>query len=146
MITTLVCLATAIYFEARGEPMIGQIAVAQVVMNRVNDSRYPGDVCSVVKQGPTYTWAEHYPIRHRCQFSFYCDGKPETPTDKKAWQVSLKVAREVLDRKFLDFTHGATHYHATYVKPEWSETKHLTVRINDHVFYQWKESNHGTHD
>ena len=77
MLESIMCLAMAIYFEARGEPMVGQVAVAQVIMNRVYDHRYPNDVCDVVKQGYYYTWNENIPIRDKCQFSFWCDGKPE---------------------------------------------------------------------
>ena len=78
---TLVCLATAIYFEARGEPFVGQSAVAHVVLNRVQDARFPNDICSVVKQGPTYAWKPDFPVRNMCQFSYYCDGKSDQPTD-----------------------------------------------------------------
>ena len=67
----LVCLATAVYFEARGEPFVGQSAVAHVVLNRVEDTRFPNDICSVVKQGPTYSWKTNFPIRNMCQFSYY---------------------------------------------------------------------------
>ena len=71
----LVCLALNVYHEARDQPFIGQVAVAQVVMNRVKDERYPDDVCGVVKQGLTYSWDTDYPVLNRCQFSWYCDGK-----------------------------------------------------------------------
>ena len=77
MIESLVCLATAIYFEARGEPTVGQIAVGQVIMSRVNDHRYPDNVCDVVKEGYYYSWNTSIPIPDKCQFSFWCDGKPE---------------------------------------------------------------------
>ena len=76
MLTELACMATAIYFEARGEPMVGQVAVAQVIMSRVNDERYPDTVCDVVKQGYYYSWDKIIQIRDKSQFSFLCDGKP----------------------------------------------------------------------
>ena len=74
MLTSLMCVAVAIYFEARGEPVEGQIAVAQVIRNRIEDPRYPDNACDVVKQG--YYWNGN-PIRNMCQFSFYCDGKSD---------------------------------------------------------------------
>jgi len=136
----LICLATAIYFEARGEPVSGQQAVAHTVMNRVADDRYPNTVGEVVKQGPTYTWQPDFPVRNRCQFSFYCDGKSDKPTDKEAWQTSMMVAYGVLTGRTEDLTEGATHYHATYVLPAWAETKTATTRIKDHVFYRWERN------
>ena len=92
MITALACLATAIYFEARGEPMVGQVAVAQVIMSRVSDERFPDNVCDVVKQGYYYSWKPSVPIRNKCQFSFWCDGKPETIKNQQAYQWELNVA------------------------------------------------------
>jgi len=137
MIDPLVCLATAIYFEARGEPIIGQIAVANVIINRVYDERYPDDICSVVTQGPTYTWKPDYPIRDKCQFSFFCDGKSDYAPKGNAWDTSVMVAYGVMSMRTYDVTEGATHYHATYVYPDWAESKQKTVQINNHVFYRW---------
>ena len=77
----LTCLAQNIYFESRDQSTIGQIAVAEVTLNRVADPRWPNDVCSVVKQGPTYKWKKTYPIKHRCEFSWYCDGKSDKVKD-----------------------------------------------------------------
>ena len=99
--TSLVCLAMNVYFEARSEPVAGQIGVTEVVMNRVNDDRYPNTVCEVVKQGPTRpSWKDHtvsYPVKNRCQFSWYCDGKADKIHDQEAWTQALKVAQAVLD-------------------------------------------------
>ena len=134
----LVCLATAIYFEARGEPFVGQSAVAHVVLNRVQDTRFPNDVCSVVKQGPTYSWKPDFPIRNMCQFSYYCDGKSDRPTEEEAWQTAVLAAFGAMTDRTSDPTDGATHYHADYVSPEWAEVKYQTVRINDHIFYRWE--------
>ena len=141
MIDPLVCLATAIYFEARGEPIVGQIAVANVIINRMYDERYPDDVCSVVKQGPTYTWKPDYPVRDKCQFSFYCDGKSDYAPKGNAWELSIMVAFGVMSMRTYDVTEGATHYHATYVYPDWAESKQKTVQINNHVFYRWNYGN-----
>jgi len=73
--TALVCLALNIYHEARNQPTIGQVAVGQVVMNRVRDERFPDTVCGVVKQGQTYSWQPDLPIRNKCQFSWWCAGQ-----------------------------------------------------------------------
>ena len=139
MITPLLCLATAIFFEARGEPMVGQVAVAQVVMSRVADSRYPNEVCDVVKQGYYYSWNPDIPIPDKCQFSFWCDGKAEdTSFDPDAFAWATEVARAAIDGQLYDTTQGATHYHAYYVQPSWSKEFTKTVRINDHIFYRWE--------
>ena len=87
----LTCLAQNIYFESRDQSTIGQIAVAEVTLNRVADPRWPNDVCSVVKQGPTYKWKKTYPIKHRCEFSWYCYGKSDAPKNKRAWSKSVQV-------------------------------------------------------
>jgi spore germination cell wall hydrolase CwlJ-like protein len=133
----LVCLALNVYHEARDQPFIGQVAVAQVVMNRVRDDRYPDSVCDVVKQGPTYSWKQDFPVRHRCQFSWYCDGKSDKTPDQTAWQQAMLIAQGVHTGNLDDFVEGATHYHATYVLPEWAESKVPVVQIADHMFYRW---------
>ena len=140
MITALACLATAIYFEARGEPMVGQVAVAQVIVNRVYDERFPDTVCDVVKQGEYYTWNKSIPIKYRCQFSFWCDGKPEVMRDENAKQWAYNVDEAALEGLFYDTTSGATHYHADYVVPDWSKNSMFTktVQINAHIFYRWE--------
>jgi N-acetylmuramoyl-L-alanine amidase len=133
----ILCLALNVYHEAKNQPLIGQIAVAQVVMNRVYDERYPNTVCEVVEQGPTYSWKPDFPIRNRCQFSWYCDGKSDTPKEKDAWDTAMMVANHVFYRKVDDLVDGATHYHAHYVQPSWAETKTYIIRIDDHIFYRW---------
>lgn len=120
MIGALACLATAIYFEARGEPVAGQLAVAEVVMNRVASDRFPDDVCSVVKQ-------PH-------QFSFYWDGLSDKPTDPVAYAVASNVARVALEGKVLG--HGATFYHATYVRPYWADRFTPVRKLGRHIFYK----------
>ena len=134
----IVCLALNIYHEARDQPFVGQVAVAQVVMNRVHDDRYPDTVCDVVKQGPTYSWTEDFPVRHRCQFSWYCDGKSDKPRDHDAWELARFIAVGVYNDRITDVVEGATHYHAHYVLPDWAETKTETVSIADHIFYRWE--------
>ena len=142
--TAFICLALNTYHEAKNQSLVGQIATAQVVMNRVEDNRFPSTVCEVVKQGPTRpSWEDpekEYPIKHRCQFSWYCDGKDDTPRNEKAWRKAQDVAFLVLYNKIqLDVTEGATHYHATYVRPAWAKTKKRTTRIEKHIFYRWEK-------
>ena len=142
--TAFICLALNTYHEAKNQSLVGQVATAQVVMNRVEDNRFPNTICEVVKQGPTRpSWEDpkkEYPIKHRCQFSLYCDGKPDIPKNEKAWQKAQDVAFLVIyDKIKLDVTEGATHYHATYVKPSWAKTKKRTTRIEKHIFYRWEK-------
>ena len=134
----IVCLALNIYHEARDQPFIGQVAVAQVVMNRVYDDRYPDHPCEVVFQGPTYSWKPDFPVRHRCQFSWYCDGKSDKAYDEDAYRQALTIAHGVYYDDLDDFVEGATHYHATYVLPEWAESKTPVVQIGQHMFYRWE--------
>ena len=138
--TALMCLALNTYHEAKHQSMIVQVATAQVVMNRVADSRYPNTVCEVVKQGPKYKGSD-VPVRHKCQFSWFCDGKSDEPRrDSKEWFKAQDYARIVLSGRIaLDVTEGATHYHATYVRPAWAKTKTRTTRIERHIFYRWEK-------
>ena len=122
------CMAQAIYFEARGEPFEGQLAVAQVVLNRVRDERYPNETCAVVFENETW--------RHRCQFSFACDGRSDRPRDLSAWVSAIKTARMVGTGHLRDLTQASTHYHAEYVAPEWASRFRQTVKIGRHYFYR----------
>ena len=121
------CLADAIYFEARGESIEGQYAVAEVILNRVESSAYPNSVCSVIKQGGIR--------RHRCQFSFMCDGKFETIREPEAFAQSAKIAMIMLKGAPRELTHGAMFYHSQSVSPPWSQNFHRTATIGDHHFY-----------
>ena len=137
--TAFMCMALNIYHEANNQSMLGQIAVGQVVMNRVADSRFPDTVCEVVKQAVTHK-GTNKPILFRCSFSWYCDGKDDTPKNEKAWRKAQDVAFLVIyDKIKLDVTEGATHYHATYVRPSWAKTKKRTTRIEKHIFYRWEK-------
>ena len=122
------CLAQAIYFEARGEPFEGRMAVAQVVHNRIRDPRYPNDVCAVVFQGADRP--------HRCQFSFACDGKSDRPRDAAAWKSAVRLAQLVNGGHLRDLTGRATHYHADYVSPHWAKEYKRTQTIGRHRFYR----------
>lgn len=123
------CLATAIYFEARGEPVRGQLAVAQVVMNRVRSSIYADTICGVVFQGQ---WR-----RNGCQFSFACDGNADIPKDKERWLLANRLAKRVTDGKeWLPEIGHASHYHANYVKPKWRRQMHHVKQVGRHIFYK----------
>jgi spore germination cell wall hydrolase CwlJ-like protein len=128
MLYEIMCIATAIYFEARGEPIAGQYAVAQVVINRVHDPRYPDDACSVVYDGGE--------DRYQCQFSFYCDGKSDQPENDVSWRVAQLIARAVYEGRSAPIVGEATHYHATRVNPGWAHTGQRVAKISDHVFYR----------
>jgi spore germination cell wall hydrolase CwlJ-like protein len=133
MSSILVCIAMAVYFEARGEPIAGQLAVAQVVLNRVDDDRHPDNACDVVYEAKKTRGGKI--IRNMCQFSFYCDGKPESVNDGEAWKAAINVARVAMTIP-LDVSQGATHYHAVYVDPTWRYTMRLTTQIGRHAFYR----------
>jgi spore germination cell wall hydrolase CwlJ-like protein len=141
----VMCLAMNAYWEARNQDISGMIAVSQVVMNRVESEYYPDNPCSVITQGPEKpSWKDpniYYPVRHKCQFSWYCDGKSDDipPYDYEAIHNAFSVAQILLDERItvVDITKGATHYHANYVNPDWAETKEKTVEIDDHIFYKW---------
>ena len=137
--TAFMCMALNIYHEAKFQSMVGQIAVGQVVMNRVADSRFPDNVCDVVTQAVTYKGTDK-PVLHKCQFSWFCDGKKDEPKyDSKEWRYAQEYASIVLSHTIvLDVTEGATHYHATYVRPAWAKTKTKTTRIDIHIFYRWE--------
>lgn len=123
------CLAEAIYFEARGEIEDGQVAVAQVVLNRVKNPAYPNSICGVVYQN------QHK--RNRCQFSFACDGIPDRITDTGSWKTATRITREVLNgKRFLKLVDASTHYHADYVSPRWAKAMSKRGKIGLHIFYK----------
>ena len=140
-----VCLAKNMYYEARNQGLAGQLAVSLVVMNRVKDDRYPNTICEVVEQGPVReSWKKNgvfYPIRNRCQFSWYCDGKSDEPKEPTTYERLLDLSLDLVydDLQVVDFTEGATHYHADYVYPAWRKSKTKTVEIADHIFYRWEK-------
>ena len=137
------CMAKNIYFEAAVESTAGQLAVAQVTLNRVKSRHYPNSVCEVVYEGKHYTTAkgEQFPVRDRCQFSWYCDGKDDEVRNKgKLWDNAHELAKYVLTHYFsddlIDITDGATHYHANYIDaPRWAHQKRIRTKIDTHIFY-----------
>jgi hypothetical protein len=113
------CMTQALYFEARGESLEGQIAVAEVILNRRDSGRYPETVCGVVQQGTGEKWM--------CQFSYYCDGLSDEPHDHEAWEAMGRIAR--------DLTDGAQFYHTKAVDPYWADEFYQTAEIGAHLFY-----------
>jgi spore germination cell wall hydrolase CwlJ-like protein len=123
------CLARAVYFEARGESLKGQAAVAQVVLNRVRNPAYPDTACAVVYQNSTWL--------NRCQFSFACDGNPDIIDDQRAWRLARDIAMAVAAGKiFLVEIGSSTHYYANYVSPSWARSMRKSGQIGKHLFYR----------
>lgn len=122
------CLSEALYFEARGETVKGQFAVAEVIMNRVESQRFPDTLCGVIHQGTGK--------KYQCQFTYTCDGREEVIAEKKAYERVSKVARAIVDGMAGDLTDGATHYHTTAVRPSWARVYTKTARIGVHLFYR----------
>lgn len=120
------CLAEALYFEARGESVAGQFAVAEVILNRRDSALYPRTVCGVVRQGN----------RRGCQFSYACDGHPERIHERAAYVQVGKIARLMLDGAPRALTSGATHFHTRAVRPAWARRFPETARIGAHIFYR----------
>ena len=127
-IAELACLAEVMYFEARGESLAGKQAVAMTVLNRVRSKRFPNTVCAVVKQGKGEL--------HKCQFSYYCDGRPESIHEEQAYLEIKELARGILESGAADRTGGATYFHTVSVSPSWAEQMKMTARIGHHVFYR----------
>ena len=122
------CLAEAIYFEARGETVVGQYAVAEVILNRVDAKQFPNSVCKVVSEGATKL--------HSCQFSYNCDGKPEFVNDSKSYKRILKLANMFYSGTARLLTGGATFYHTKDVNPSWTSKLKKTRQIGGHIFYK----------
>lgn len=123
------CLAEALYFEARGEAVIGQFAVAEVILNRVDSAKFPDTICGVVLQGSGNG-------KYRCQFTYTCDGKLEVINEKSAWTSVGKVASLSIAMDQRPLTHDATFYHTNYVSPSWSKKFPRTATIGVHHFYK----------
>ena len=146
----VICLAENIYFEARNQGTAGWMAVANVTINRRNDSRFPNTICDVVYESQMEeSWKtrnldipdnlrKYNPVKNRCQFSWYCDGIPDEIYQKQLYREILAFSEAMLAKEnILDITDGATHYHADYVLPSWARTKKKTTEIGDHIFYRW---------
>ena len=146
------CLALNMYFESRGSSVADMAGVSDVVLNRVKDARYPNTICEVIRQGPVReSWKTkqdadlpeseriYNPVRHKCQFSWYCDGKQDIPRNQDLWHLVQNMAYLMIwEKKYVGITEGSTHYHAEYVNPRWANGLHLTGRIGKHIFYRWE--------
>jgi|TARA_B110000259_G_scaffold118389_1_gene134701 N-acetylmuramoyl-L-alanine amidase len=135
------CMALNIYHESRSENLAGKFAVADVVMNRVNDRRYPNNICTVIYEAEMKpSWRDPevlVPARNRCQFSWYCDGKSDEPTETGAWNESILVAHQsIYEGRMQGLTEGATHYHTVYIEPYWASSLDLIGHIGSHIFYR----------
>lgn len=135
------CLRQNIFFESRHHSDLGQFAVAWVTLNRVESERYPDTICEVVKQARLDDNGN--PIRHQCQFSWFCDGKsdeiPENVIEQRAWEHTETIVEEVLYAWFggeYSPVENATMYHADYVDPYWSSDYDRVVKIDEHIFYR----------
>ena len=130
------CLALNIYYEARSSNRADRMAVADVVINRVKHTYYPNTICEVVKQGVQN--ADGSMKRNKCQFSWYCDGRSDTPNNEDAGVEAQMIAYNMLVHSdSLGITEGSTHYHADYVSPRWARDLQLVGRIGVHIFYRW---------
>ena len=130
------CLAEAMYYEARGEGIDGQKAVAEVVLQRTRNRNYGNTVCSVVYEGVE-------PGRRDCQFSFACDGSPEHPKEESVWAETKLMAEKIMtgQMKLANRTQYAVSYHSVDVTPFWSDSMVKTVQIGNHVFYRFAPRN-----
>ena len=120
------CLIETIYFEARGEPFLGQVGVGVVVMRRVQSDKFPDNICDVVYQKNQFSWTHLI--------------KDQTPRERKAWWIARAIAHDVMNGKSEDNTGGANFYHATYVDPAWNKKSDMirTTKIGIHIFYDWR--------
>jgi len=137
------CLAMNIYYEARGSNLADKAGVADVVLNRVRDNRYPDTICGVVQQGKQKpSWKDPNKmvmVRNMCQFSWYCDGKADNPQDEDKWVEAQMIAfNMVAHGSYRGITEGATHYHATYVDPSWADSLQMVGRLGAHIYYRWE--------
>lgn len=124
------CLANNIYFEARSEGTAGQIAVAQVTLNRVYNERFPSTICEVVREGKEVNGV---PVKNRCQFSWYCDGVADIIKNAEAYERADHLANFLLTSEMPDITDGALYYHNTTVSPGWKRKR--IIKIGNHIFY-----------
>ena len=130
------CLASNIYWEARNQPLLGKLAVAQVTQNRVNSKKFPNSICGVITQ------TRFYPSGridlHSCQFSWYCDGKKDEPLQHEyiSYERSFELAVNFIEERPIDVTEGSTHYHNYRVEPYWITDLEKVVQIEEHIFYR----------
>jgi spore germination cell wall hydrolase CwlJ-like protein len=117
------CLATAVYYESKGEPLEGQLAVAQVILNRRDSGRFASSLCGVVYQ--------------RGQFSFTWDGRPDRPADSAMWRTAQAIAVIAATDDWREIVPDATHFHARRVSPGWSRLQRVSA-VGNHIFYRMR--------
>ena len=134
----LECLSRNIYFESLNQSVMGQMAVAHVTLNRVKLKRYPDSLCGVVTDSKKNDKGEVR--KNACQFSWYCDGKDDTPKNMSLYEDAVTVAKVSIQifYTFCYITGGATHYHADYVTPSWAKTMQRVAKVDDHIFYDYR--------
>jgi len=133
----IMCMAKNIFFEAATESTAGQLAVTQVVLNRVKSKYYPNTVCGVIQEARRH--ANGLPKRDQCQFSWYCDGRGDEPREGRLWTQAQELAKHIFlyKDKYVDITDGATHYHAKYIDdPRWARADRRTATIDQHHFFR----------
>jgi spore germination cell wall hydrolase CwlJ-like protein len=128
------CLVEALYHEARSESLLGMLSVANVILTRKESSTFPNTICKVVHQGKYW---KGNPIKDKCHFSYWCDGRPERFTDIAGLIKSINVAEMSLKGIQVRQTVGSTHYHASYVTPRWASNPHFKSlgQLGNHIFY-----------
>ena len=131
------CLVEAVYHEARSERFMAQLSVANVVLQRVTDRRFPNTICKVVHQGKYNRRGQ--PIRNKCMFSYWCDGKSERMYDHESFEAAIEISYLIMQGVRLGTVKGATHYHAYYVKPRWSYKMNHMFTTGKHLFYKEKK-------
>lgn len=131
------CLALNSYYEARSESVAGQVAVAQVVMNRVKSNKFPNTICEVIQHGKTrINWKGNVvPVLNQCHFSWWCDGKSDIPVDVRTYHSILDLVTDILYLDTVDITEGSLYYHADYVTPYWAPSFEMVTKIDRHIFY-----------
>lgn len=142
-------MAEALFFETGNQPMIGILGAAEVILNRVKSEKWPNTVCGVVHQGPINKWwkkrGKIVPVKWKCQFTYYCDGKSDDVSNivgTKTWAKVIKAVNFIysqfgkLQRDGISITNGATHYHTTEVNPRWGQLLEHTITIQDHKFFR----------
>lgn len=131
--TNFDCLVEAIYYEARNQDFISQLAVANVIIERVRIDYFPSTICEVVHEGRK--WKGNM-VKHACEFSYYCDGKNENMKESDSIVQAMKVAELAMRGGFVENILGATHYHATYIYPYWAEILEYLGQVGHHKFYR----------
>lgn len=135
------CLTKNVYFEASNQSIDGQVAIAFVTLNRLNDSRFPRTICGIISQVlPIHQMK--YGVKKSCQFSWYCTHRFSNPDrESKEWRIATKAAisAHYMHQKGYDITNGATHFHAVHTRPYWACIFKKVAQIDDHVFYKWSK-------